>query len=149
MLKRSWKAACVVIALGVVGALWASLAYSAPRKSGVKPKVGAKTTAEVVIHIQNHTFLTPASIRPGATVQWVNDDLDSPHTASSDDGAPFFFDTMDIATGGGVSKVVTMPSTNMQIGYHCNIHGCMTSTLNVGNAPAKKHVPAVKKPKKR
>jgi plastocyanin len=145
MLQRSWKAACVVIALGVVGGLCASLSHAAPRKP-VKPKVRPKDTASVVIHIQNHTYL-PASgpILPGSTVQWINDDNDGPHTASSDDGAPFFFDTGDIQSGGGVSKIITMPNTPMAIPYHCNYHpDHMRSTLNVGNSAAVK-----KKPKKR
>ncbi len=92
-------------------------------------------SADVSVTIANFAFMpTPLTIPVGTTVVWTNQDAAS-HTATSDPGSAFAFDTGTLAKGqsGKVTfnQVGTFP-------YHCMIHPNMVATVIVtgGAAPA-------------
>jgi plastocyanin len=73
---------------------------------------------------------TPATvtIKAGTTVTWTNT-TGTPHTVTSDAGAPAPFDSGTVNAGGGTfSFTFTQPGS---YGYHCNFHTYMQGTVVV------------------
>jgi plastocyanin len=69
----------------------------------------------------------PASVKPGQTVAWKNND-GTTHTATQDGGG---FDTGSIA-GGATSAPITMSSAGT-LNYHCSFHPSMVGSVSVAN----------------
>jgi len=67
-------------------------------------------------------------VAAGSTVTWKNNDS-VPHTATSDTGSAFAFDTGSIAAG-GTSKGITFPQAGT-FNYHCTFHAGMHGTIVV------------------
>jgi hypothetical protein len=142
--------------LGLAGVVWAAAApppdararAKAPAKSAkkVSPK---KITPKDVITItitpradgSCWDYSDPGPIPAGSTVVWQNNSSVG-HTATADDGS---WDTGVIPAGQQSSPQSVPPGTHT---YHCNIHGCMSGTLVVGNGgqarPAAKARPGAK-----
>ena len=84
----------------------------------------------MTVSIKGFAFNPPnATVAPGTTVTWVNDDQ-APHTATANDGA---FDSGTLQPGQSYSFVFDKPGT---YAYHCNIHPDMTGTITVSGASA-------------
>src|SRR5215218_10760577 len=80
------------------------------------------------VSIKGFAFNPPnATVAPGTTVTWVNDDQ-APHTATANDGA---FDSGTLQPGQSYSFTFDKPGT---YAYHCNIHPDMTATVTVSGA---------------
>src|SRR5215213_4393626 len=93
------------------------------------PTAGAqgKTTT---VSIKDFAFNPPnATVAPGTTVTWVNNDQ-APHTATADDGA---FDSGTLQPGQSFSFTFDEAGT---YAYHCNIHPDMTATVTVSGGGA-------------
>jgi plastocyanin len=69
--------------------------------------------------------LTSITVAPGAEVE-VENEGDSPHTATADDGA---FDSDRVEPGSSGS--FTAPAEPGDYPFHCEIHPAMTATLTV------------------
>jgi plastocyanin len=91
------------------------------------PPGGGGVTASV--NITTGMVFSPSSltVKTGTTVTWKNNDAVA-HTATSDPGSAFTFDTGNISAGYSGSVVVTKTGT---FTYHCNYHPVMTATLVV------------------
>jgi plastocyanin len=92
-------------------------------------------SADVSVNIMNFKFdPTPLTIPVGTTVVWTNQDS-APHTASSDPGSAFTFDTGMLQKGQSGKVTFTMAGT---FAYHCNVHPTMHAMVIVtaGSAPA-------------
>lgn len=97
--------------------------------------------ANVAVTIMNFSFQpTPLTIPVGTTVVWTNQDT-APHTASSDPGSAFTFDTGILQKG--QSGSVTF-ATAGSFPYHCNVHPNMHGMVVVtaAGAPAAPVAPA-------
>src|SRR5215212_2581479 len=93
------------------------------------PTAGAQGKTSTV-SIKNFAFDPPnATVAPGTTVTWVNNDQ-VPHTATANDGA---FDSGTLQPGQSYSFAFDKPGT---YAYHCNIHPYMTATVTVSGASA-------------
>jgi plastocyanin len=93
------------------------------------PTAGAqgKTTT---VSIKNFAFNPPnATVAPGTTVTWVNNDQTA-HTVTANDGA---FDSGTLQPGQSYSFKFDKAGT---YAYHCNIHPDMTATITVSGASA-------------
>jgi plastocyanin len=91
------------------------------------PTAGAQGET-MTVSIKNFAFDPPnATVAPGTTVTWVNNDQ-VPHTATADDGA---FDSGTLQPGQSYSFTFDKPGT---YAYHCNIHPYMTATVSVSGA---------------
>jgi plastocyanin len=91
------------------------------------PTAGAqgKTTT---VSIKNFAFNPPnATVAPGTTVTWVNNDQTA-HTVTANDGA---FDSGTLQPGQSYSFKFDKAGT---YAYHCNIHPDMTATVTVNGA---------------
>jgi plastocyanin len=93
------------------------------------------TPAAHVVEIRNHRFLIngkpgPLRIRGGDRVVWVNKDSVA-HTATSDPGSSFAFDTKRILPG-TKSPVVTFRPGDYTVNYHCTYHAAMKGRILVG-----------------
>jgi plastocyanin len=97
--------------------------------------------ADVAVTIMNFSFQpTPLTIPVGTTVVWTNHDM-APHTASSDPGSAFTFDTGMLQPG--QSGSVTFMTAG-SFPYHCNVHPNMHGMVVVtgASAPAAPAAPA-------
>jgi hypothetical protein len=84
----------------------------------------------MTVSIKDFAFDPPtATVAPGTSVTWVNDDQ-VPHTATANDGA---FDSGTLQPGQSYSFAFDKPGTYT---YHCNIHPDMTATVSVSGASA-------------
>src|SRR5215208_3009972 len=93
------------------------------------PTAGAQGKT-MTVSIKNFAFDPPnATVAPGTTVTWVNNDQ-VPHTATANDGA---FDSGTLQPGQSYSFAFDKPGT---YAYHCNIHPYMTATVTVSGASA-------------
>ena len=93
------------------------------------PTAGAQGKT-MTVSIKNFAFNPPnATVAPGTTVTWVNNDQ-VPHTATANDGA---FDSGTLQPGQSYSFKFDKPGT---YAYHCNIHPDMTATVTVSGASA-------------
>jgi plastocyanin len=93
------------------------------------PTAGARSKT-MTVSIKGFAFNPPnATVAPGTTVTWVNDDQ-APHTATANDGA---FDSGTLQPGQSYSFTFDKPGT---YAYHCNIHPDMTGTITVSGASA-------------
>jgi plastocyanin len=93
------------------------------------PTAGAQGKS-VTVSIKDFAFDPPnATVAPGTTVTWVNNDQ-VPHTATANDGA---FDSGTLQPGQSYSFTVGKPGT---YAYHCNIHPDMTATVTMSGASA-------------
>jgi plastocyanin len=82
------------------------------------PTAGAQGKT-MTLSIKNFAFNPPnATVAPGTTVTWVNDDQ-VPHTVTANDGA---FDSGTLQPGQSYSFAFDKPGT---YAYHCNIHPYM------------------------
>ncbi|MEQ9813298.1 MAG: cupredoxin family copper-binding protein [Azospirillaceae bacterium] len=79
------------------------------------------------VHIEDFAFV-PATItvRPGDTVEWINDDI-APHTATAGDGS---WDTGLLSTG-SVGSIVIGADTTGRIDYICAFHPHMRGVIVV------------------
>ena len=79
--------------------------------------------ANVAVNILNFKFdPTPLTIPVGTTVVWTNQDT-APHTATSDPGSAFTFDTGMLQKGQSGSITFT---TAGSFAYHCTVHPTCT-----------------------
>ena len=93
------------------------------------PTAGARGKT-MTVSIKGFAFNPPnATLAPGTTVTWVNDDQ-APHTTTANDGA---FDSGTLQPGQSYSFTFDKPGT---YAYHCNIHPYMTGTITVSGASA-------------
>jgi plastocyanin len=93
------------------------------------PTAGAQGET-MTVSIKNSAFdPANATVAPGTTVTWVNNDQ-VPHTATANDGA---FDSGTLQPGQSYSFAFDKPGT---YAYHCNIHPYMTATVTVSGASA-------------
>ena len=91
------------------------------------PTAGAQGNSTTV-SIKNFAFNPPnATVAPGTTVTWVNDDQ-VPHTVTANDGA---FDSGTLQPGQSYSFAFDKAGT---YAYHCNIHPDMSATVTVSGA---------------
>jgi len=85
-------------------------------------------SATVTVDIQDNAFRPERiSVRPGATVRWVNDGQHA-HTVTAQDGR---WDSGDIAPGASYSQTFRSPGT---YDYYCRHHKGMKGTVVVGDA---------------
>ncbi len=90
-------------------------------------------SADVSVNIMNFKFdPTPLVIPVGTTVVWTNQDS-APHTATSDPGSAFVFDTGMLKTGQSGKITFTMVGT---FTYFCTVHPNMHGTVTVTAAGA-------------
>lgn len=94
-------------------------------------------SADVSVNIMNFKFdPTPLTIPVGTTVVWTNQDT-APHTATSDPGSAFVFDTGMLQKGQSGKITFTTVGT---FAYHCtvhpNMHAMVVVTAAGGSAPA-------------
>jgi plastocyanin len=93
------------------------------------PTAGAQGKT-MTVSIKDFAFNPPnATVAPGTTVTWVNNDQ-VPHTATANDGT---FDSGTLQPGQSYSFAFDEPGT---YAYHCNIHPYMTATITVIGASA-------------
>lgn len=85
----------------------------------------SSSSAEVVLHISQFAYRTPASVGPGAKVTVMNMD-GVKHTVTSDKGAAF-----DVSVDAGSSGTFTAPMTPGTYAFHCAFHSNMHGTLVV------------------
>src|SRR5262245_43770246 len=84
--------------------------------------------ADVAVTIMNFAFQpTPRTIPLGTTVVWTNQDT-APHTATSDPGSAFTFDTGMLQKGQAGRVTFTMAGT---FAYHCTVHPNMHGSITV------------------
>src|SRR5215217_7785694 len=93
------------------------------------PTAGAQGKT-MTVSIKNFAFNPPnATVAPGTTVTWVNNDQTA-HTATATDPARAF-DSGTLQPGQSYSFTFDKPGT---YAYHCNIHPDMTATVTVSGA---------------
>jgi plastocyanin len=93
------------------------------------------SSADVSVTIVNFAFMpTPLTIPVGTTVVWTNQDA-APHTATSDPGSAFTFDTGMLEKGQSGKVTFTQAGT---FTYYCIVHPDMHGMVTVtgGAAPA-------------
>jgi plastocyanin len=89
--------------------------------------------ADVEVTIMNFKFdPTPLTIPVGTTVVWTNQDT-APHTATSDPGSAFAFDTGMLQKGQSGKITFTQAGT---FTYFCSVHPNMHGTVTVTAAGA-------------
>jgi plastocyanin len=90
-------------------------------------------SADVSVNIMNFKFdPTPLTIPVGTTVVWTNQDS-APHTATSDPGSAFTFDTGMLQKGQSGKITFTTVGT---FAYHCTVHPTMHAMVIVTAAGA-------------
>jgi plastocyanin len=95
------------------------------------PTAGAQGKT-MTVSIKNFAFNPPnATVSPGTTVTWVNNDQ-VPHTVTATNPAGVF-DSGTLQPGQSYSFAFDKPGT---YAYHCNIHPDMTATVSVSGASA-------------
>ena len=88
------------------------------------PTAGARSKT-MTVSIKGFAFNPPnATVAPGTTVTWVNDDQ-APHTATANDGA---FDSGTLQPGQSYSFVFDKPGT---YAYICDLHPFMKGSVVV------------------
>jgi plastocyanin len=105
--------------------------------------------ADVAVTIMNFKFdPTPLTIPVGTTVVWTNQDT-APHTATSDPGSAFTFDTGMLQKGQSGKITFNQPGTFTYFcSVHPNMHGTVTvtqasgSTTTTTTAPSASAIPA-------
>ena len=103
----------------------AALLAGAVMLSTVSVMTKAAPAQAAAVHIGNFTFKAQvATIKPGTTVTWTNDD-DIPHTVVSKDGV---FRSKVLDTGDHFSFTFAKPG---QFGYFCSLHPHMTGAIIV------------------
>ncbi len=99
-------------------------------------------SADVSVNIMNFKFdPTPLTIPVGTTVVWTNQDT-APHSATSDPGSAFTFDTGIMQKGQSGKITFSTPGT---FTYFCTVHPNMHASVVVtaaGAAPASAAAPA-------
>lgn len=119
---------CPGIAL-IVGVVIAAVSAcgSSSSSSPTATSTGAGA-GRIAVTIQNFAFSPPTvTVRFGTVVTWTNQDS-TPHTATSDPGAPGTFDTGNIGHTNTAHFTLQTPGT---YAYHCSIHPFMKGTINV------------------
>jgi plastocyanin len=122
------------IILGLFAVLGLSNLTLAPRVAPAQTP--PKGPATYTVEIRGHQYLVNGKpdilkIKGGDKVVWWNR-TGTTHTATSDAGSRFMFDTKRIAPG-AKSKAVTFPAGDYTLGYHCQIHPDMRGVVTVGN----------------
>jgi len=99
--------------------------------------------ADVSVTIMNFKFdPTPLTIPVGTTVTWTNQDT-APHTATSDPGSAFVFDTGMLQKGqSGKITFNTAGTFTYFCTVHPNMHGTVTVTAAAANTSAAPAIPA-------
>ena len=103
---------------------------SVPAASGTAATTSASPAssapaAPAVVSIKDFTFVAPASVPAGATVQVKNDDGEA-HTVTADSGGAF-----DTKVGGNGTASFTAPTKPGRYPFHCTYHGNMHGVLVV------------------
>jgi len=96
-------------------------------------------SADVSVNIMNFKFdPTPLTIPVGTTVVWTNQDT-APHSATSDPGSAFTFDTCLLQKGQSGKITFTTPGT---FTYFCTVHPNMHASVVVTAAGVSSAAPA-------
>ncbi|HEV3232767.1 MAG TPA: plastocyanin/azurin family copper-binding protein [Candidatus Dormibacteraeota bacterium] len=134
MILRALGAGACVLALAACGdTTTGNNPGTSPASSAASGSPVADTTA-VTIHVvpdpNDIGAFKPkdATAKVGDTVNWVFDDSQNSHTATSDDGAPDSFDSGTLAQGQSFKFKFTKAG---KYGYHCNLHASMVGTITV------------------
>ena len=95
--------------------------------------------ADVSVNIMNFKFMpTPLTIPVGTTVVWTNQDT-APHTATSDPGSAFTFDTGMLQKGQSGKVTFNQAGTFTYFcTVHPNMHGTVTVTSCGGQPPQRR-----------
>jgi plastocyanin len=115
----------VAITVGIlaVGGCGSSNSPTKPMQPAGPPGGGGETQ----VTISGFAF-SSLTVAKGAMVTWKNNDS-APHTATSDNGGAFPFDTGNIAPG-ATSSGVTFTQAGT-FAYHCRVHPSMHGTIIV------------------
>ena len=130
MKRARFSILCVagVLALALAGGCGGNGYSSSPGNGGNNGGNGNGNgggSAQATIANMDFSSLTVAR---GTTVTWKNNDA-MPHTATSDPGSAFAFDTGTISPG-AVSNGVTF-SQSGTFAYHCTVHPNMHGSITV------------------
>jgi len=102
---------------------------------GLAKMIGSEDVgaADVAATIVNFTFQpNPLTVPVGTVVVWTNQDT-APHTATSDTGSAFTFDTGMLQKGQSGRVTFTTAGT---FAYHCTVHPNMHGSITVTAAGA-------------
>jgi plastocyanin len=104
-----------------------SAATSSSAASSAASMAGSssKPAAAAMIMIKDFKYITPASVRPGATVSVMNMDGQA-HTVTADSGGAF-----DDTAAGGSTTTFKAPMKPGSYPFHCTFHGNMHGVLVV------------------
>ncbi len=107
----------------------APTATTAPAPTATTAAATPVNSTQVAIAIQNFSFNPQTiTIKTGTTVTWTDKDT-TPHTVTSDSGAPASFNSGPLAAPGGTFKFTFTQAGTYT--YHCMIHPSMTATIVV------------------
>jgi plastocyanin len=88
---------------------------------------GSTAVAGTTITIKSYDFGQPLMVKPGQTINVVNDDS-VPHTVTADAGGGF-----NARVGGNGKGTFTAPATAGTYAFHCSIHPDMHGSLVVAS----------------
>ncbi len=105
--------------------LCAALGFALLGADAPAPAPSPSNAPAVVVHIKNFTF-GPATlkVRPGTTVEWVNDDAVQ-HSATADDNS---WNSGELGQGKTWTKTFAAPGTYK---YYCDDHEFMKAEIDV------------------
>jgi plastocyanin len=134
----------VVLTGACVLLLAAAPAAAPPKRKAAPRKTAAATTTVKILKLGGSGTGPVFGFEPspvqlsaaGGTVTWVNRDFGGWHSAVSDAGAPFKFDTGRLEPG--ASKTITFPPGNYTVNYHDAHFPDTTGSIVVGNGAQKK-----------
>ncbi|WP_317995674.1 cupredoxin domain-containing protein [Vulcanimicrobium alpinum] len=92
------------------------------------PVTAGTAPATTTVHIKDDAFVPKTlTVKPGATVTFVNDDDDA-HTVTADDGS---WDSEGLNQRQLWTRAFAKAGT---VAYHCTVHPFMHGTIVVGSA---------------
>ncbi len=112
-----------VIAVVALGPFLSACGSSSKSGASEAPAGGVSVPADTIV-IKDFKFNVPASVKVGATVTVMNQDMTA-HTVTANDRS---FDTGPIQPG--TSKSITVGKAG-EVPFHCDIHDYMTGALKV------------------
>lgn len=115
----------VVLAVSLLGGCGGKSYPTSPSNGGNGGGTGGGTPSQITISGFAFTALTVAA---GTTVTWKNSDTVA-HTATSDQGSAFHFDTGSISPGGTSGGIVFSQAGTFS--YHCTFHPDMHGSITV------------------
>jgi plastocyanin len=120
-MKKLAGTLAVLLALGVL------FPAASCNKSSTKPSGGTPDGGNTQVAISNFAY-SSLTVPMGTTVTWKNNDSMA-HTATSDTGSAFSFDTGSIASG-ATSSGITFTQAGT-FAYHCTFHSGMHGSITV------------------